>query len=198
MKVQVSLNLHWPISSAARSLNLKLFPTATSKLDRGQTKEICYCAFQTTRTLKFKSRLHNYVFRCRQSLLRSRATNLETQKHTERMEIHQSQTMTFWARWSTLLFPKRSALIDGSEKANVSWLLNFRISRVYEKRSKTEESTLEQWLALSVSVWQFINMLNKIVATLLKLFSGFKTGTMHLSAPFIKITLFELEAYHFK
>ena len=27
----------------------------------------CYCAFTNMRTLKFKSRLHNCVFRCRQS-----------------------------------------------------------------------------------------------------------------------------------
>ena len=47
--------------------------------------------FTNMRTLKFKSRLHNWVFRCRQSWLRSQAASLETQKHTKRIEIHQSQ-----------------------------------------------------------------------------------------------------------
>ena len=47
--------------------------------------------FTNMRTLKFKSRIHNCVFRCRQSKLRSKATNLETQKHTKLIEIHQSQ-----------------------------------------------------------------------------------------------------------
>ena len=47
--------------------------------------------FTNMRTLKFKSRLHNCVFRCRQSYLQPQATNLETQKHTKRIEIHQSQ-----------------------------------------------------------------------------------------------------------
>ena len=41
--------------------------------------------------------------------------SLEPQKHTKRMEINQSQTMTFWTR--LVLFPKRLAkMIDGSEK----------------------------------------------------------------------------------
>ena len=47
--------------------------------------------------------------------------------------IHKSQTMTFWTRYRNLLFPKTPLkMIDGSENANVSWLLNFRI-RVYMK-----------------------------------------------------------------
>ena len=47
----------------------------------------------------------------------SQAKNLETEKNTKRIEIYQSQTVTFWARGSKILFPTRSAeMIDGSEK----------------------------------------------------------------------------------
>ena len=52
--------------------------------------------------------------------------SLEPQKHTKRMEINQSQTMTFWTR--QVLVPKRSAkMIAAVKNANVCWLLNFRI-----------------------------------------------------------------------
>ena len=38
-------------------------------------------------------------------------------KPTERIEIHQSQIITFWTRLSKFLFPKRSAeMTDGGEK----------------------------------------------------------------------------------
>ena len=47
--------------------------------------------FTNMRTLKVKSRLHNCVFPCCQSQLRSQETNLETQKHPKRIQIHQSQ-----------------------------------------------------------------------------------------------------------
>ena len=205
MKVPLSLNLHWPISSAAPSLILRPFLTATSKLDRGQRKEICYRAFQkhaNPEVQKPPSQLRLSLPSIIITITSNEPWNTEIDKTDRNPPItnHQSQTMTFWARWRKLLFPflRGPLLLTAAKNANVSWLLNFRISRVYEKRSKTEESTSKQWLALSVSVWQFINLLNKIVATLLKLFSGFKTRTMHLSAPFIKITLFELEAYHFK
>ena len=75
--------------------------------------------FKNTQTLKFKSRLHNYAFCCHQSLLWSQATNLETQKHTKRIEIHQSQITNHCLLnpLTKLLFPKRSAkMIDDSEK----------------------------------------------------------------------------------
>ena len=47
---------------------------------------------------------------------------------------HRLQTMTFWARLSKVLFPKRPAKMnDSSEKHKLpSWLLNFRI-RVFLK-----------------------------------------------------------------
>ena len=62
--------------------------------------------------------------------------SLEPQKHTKRIEIGQSQTMTFWTR--EILFPKRSAkMIDGSEKCK--WLLAFELQNlhVFEKCSNT-------------------------------------------------------------
>ena len=208
MKVRLSLNLHWPISSAAPSLILRPFLTATSKLDRGQRKEICYRAFQkhaNPEVQKPPSQLRLSLPSIIITITSNEPWNTEIDKTDRNPPItnHQSP-ITNHKPWpfelveENFCFLRGPLLLTAAKNANVSWLLNFRISRVYEKRSKTEESTLEQWLALSVSVWQFINMLNKIVATLLKLFSGFKTGTMHLSAPFIKITLFELEAYHFK
>ena len=46
---------------------------------------------QTQETLKLKGCVHNCVIRCHQSWLRSQATNLETQKRTKRVKIHQSQ-----------------------------------------------------------------------------------------------------------
>ena len=45
--------------------------------------------------------------------------------------------MTFWARWSKLLFPKRSAeIIDGSEKRKGQLRFELQNSRVFEKRGK--------------------------------------------------------------
>ena len=42
--------------------------------------------FKNTPTLKFKSRLHNCVFRCRQSQLGSQATNPKTFLETHKMD----------------------------------------------------------------------------------------------------------------
>ena len=66
-------------------------PRIPHHLSPGNLVTLSTALFRNMRTLKFKSRLHNCVFRCRQSKLRSQATNLETQKHTKRIEIHQSQ-----------------------------------------------------------------------------------------------------------
>ena len=83
-----------------------------------------YCAFHT-RTLKFKSCLHNCVFRCRQLWLRLQTSNRETHKTDRNLPItNHNWTMTFWTRWSKLLFPKRSAKMIWRQP---SWLLNFRI-----------------------------------------------------------------------
>ena len=55
---------------------------------------------------------HNYDYKQR------------TLKHTNaqngsKSTNHKSQTMTFWTRYSKVLFPKRSVkMIDGSEKRN--------------------------------------------------------------------------------
>ena len=55
---------------------------------------------------------------------------------TKRIEIRQSQTMTFWTRWSKLLFPKRCAkMIDGSEKRKRQLAFELQNSSVYENRS---------------------------------------------------------------
>ena len=50
-----------------------------------------------------------------------------------------SQTMTFWTRWSKVLFPKRSVkTIDGSEKRNRQLAFELQNSHVYEKPSKSQ------------------------------------------------------------
>ena len=84
--------------------------------------------------------------------------NLETQKHTKRIQIHQSQsqTLTFWTRLSKVLFPKRSVkMIDGNEKRKRQLVFEFKSSRVYEKRSKNwfsyfrqEEENLQHEVAI--------------------------------------------------
>ena len=92
-----------------------------------------YCAFQKHAKTEVKSRLQNYVFRCRQSYLRSQATNLETQKHTQLIEIYQSQITI---RDLLNPFPKRSAkMIDGNEKRKRQLAFELQNLRVYEKRS---------------------------------------------------------------
>ena len=63
--------------------------------------------------------------------------NLETQKHTKRIEIHQSQITNL--HLLKLLFPKRSVkMIDGSEKRKLQFVFELQSSRVYEKRSKEQ------------------------------------------------------------
>ena len=71
--------------------------------------------------------------------------NLETQEHTKRIEIHQSQIMTFWTRYGKVSFPKRSVkMIDGSEKRNCQLAFELQNSHVCEKRSNTR---------ISISSW---------------------------------------------
>ena len=50
----------------------------------------------------------------------------EPQKHTNQIEINQSQTMTFWTR-KVLFLRDRLRWLTVVKNANVSWLLNFRI-----------------------------------------------------------------------
>ena len=58
-------------------------------------------------------------------------------KQTKLIEIHQSQTMTFWTRFSKVLFPKISAkMIDGSETLKRQLAFELQNSRVFEKGSK--------------------------------------------------------------
>ena len=51
---------------------------------------------------------------------------------------HKSKTMTFWIRWSKLLFFLRARLrwLTAEKNANVSWLFKLQNSGVYEKRSE--------------------------------------------------------------
>ena len=63
--------------------------------------------------------------------------NLETQKHTKRIEIHQSQITNL--HLLKLLFPKRSVkMIDGSEKRKLQLVFELQSSCVYEKRSQEQ------------------------------------------------------------
>ena len=84
---------------------------------------------------------------------------------TKRIEIHQSQTMTFWTRWTKLLFPKRCAkMIDGSE----NWLLNVRI-QVFMKSAvifaifreypvPSIDNIFVSWVhAIEINIFQTIN-----------------------------------------
>ena len=63
---------------------------ATERYSRLHNHSTLLCFSQTRETLKLKSCLHNCVIRCHQ-LLQSQAKNLETQKRTKRIKIHQSQ-----------------------------------------------------------------------------------------------------------
>ena len=76
--------------------------------------------FKNTRTLKFKSYLHNYCiftavnhnYEHKQRTLKHRNT-----QNGSKSTYCKSQSMTFWTCWSKRLFPKRSAkMIDGCEK----------------------------------------------------------------------------------
>ena len=61
-----------------------------------------------------------------------------TESHTtdRNPPITNHKTVTFWTRWSKLLFPKRSAkMIDGSEKRKRQLAFEVQNLRVYEKRS---------------------------------------------------------------
>ena len=59
-----------------------------------------------------------------------------TLKNRKRLEIQQSQTMTFWTCYSKLLFPKRSTkMIDGSEERKRQLAFELHNSCVFERRS---------------------------------------------------------------
>ena len=62
--------------------------------------------------------------------------SLEPQKHTKRMEINQSQPMTFWTR--QVPFPNRSAkMIDCSKKCKCQLAFKLQNLHVFEKCSNT-------------------------------------------------------------
>ena len=93
--------------------------------------------FKNTQTLNFKKPPSQLRFSLPPILTTiSEPCNTETHKTDRQSTNHKSETMTFWTRWCKLLFPKRSAkMMTAAKNTNVSWLLNFRILRVYEKRS---------------------------------------------------------------
>ena len=73
---------------------------------------------------------HNYDHK--QRTLKHRNT-----RNWSKSTNHKSQTMTFWTRWSKLLFPKRSAkMIDGCEKRIRQLPFGLQNLCVFEKRSK--------------------------------------------------------------
>ena len=61
---------------------------------------------------------------------------MEKTQNGSKSTNHRSQTLTFGARLSKVLFPKRSVkMIDGSEKRKRQLVFELQSSRVYEKRS---------------------------------------------------------------
>ena len=87
-----------------------------------------YWAFEKYSNFEVQSCIHIQLHFLLPSIiiwLLSQATNLETQKHTKQIKIDQSQitNMTFWTRWSKLLFPNRSSkMIRAVKNANISLL----------------------------------------------------------------------------
>ena len=79
------------ILNEERNFFKELYSSTNVAPNSEEFSDLFTALFTNTRTLKFKNRLHNCVFRCRQSYLRSQAMNLETQKHTKRIQIRQSQ-----------------------------------------------------------------------------------------------------------
>ena len=142
MKVRLSLNLHWPISSAAPSLILRTFLTATSKLDRGQRKEICYRAFQkhaNPEVQKPPSQLRLSLPSIIITITSNEPWNTEIDKTDRNPPITNHKPWPFELVEENFCFLRGPLLLTAAKNANVSWLLNFRISHVYEKRSKTEK-----------------------------------------------------------
>ena len=124
MGVQAMIQIHYmvrlsPHPLMAHTLQLKWICIWLLHFSYSEDEFSLTALFTNSRTLKFKTAAFKTVFRCRQSKLRSQTTNLVTQEHTKQIEIQQSQTMTFWTRWSRPLFPKSSSkmiLSEGTEK----------------------------------------------------------------------------------
>ena len=96
------------------------------KVLRHKTKFASLTALFTNMwTLKFKSGLHNCVFRCCQSYLWSQAINLETRKH----KMDRNPLITNHKPWPFEPVKVRGLLrwSTAAKNAIVSWLLNFRI-----------------------------------------------------------------------
>ena len=90
-------------------------PTRDTLLGEPTFHTFPYCAFQKHANSEVQmppSQLRFTLPSIIITITRNKPWNTGTHK-TDR----QSQTMTFWTRWSKLLFPKRSAkMIDGSEE----------------------------------------------------------------------------------
>ena len=90
--------------------------------------------------------------------------SLEPQKHTKRMKINQSQTMTFWTR--QVMFPKRSAkMIDCSKKCKCQLAFKLQNLHVFEKCGNynynpkqwalNHRNTQSGWKSTNHNLWPF-------------------------------------------
>ena len=68
-------------------------------------------------TLRFKSHLHNCILNAINHTTTITSHEPWNTKNGSKSTNHQSQTMTFWTRWSKLVSPQSSdKMIDGKEK----------------------------------------------------------------------------------
>ena len=88
-----------------------------------------YCPFHKHENSKVQKPPSQLRFSLPSIIIRSQATNLETEKHTKRIEIHQSQI-------TNLDFLNLLKMIDFSEKRNRQLAFELQNSHVCEKRSK--------------------------------------------------------------
>ena len=98
-----------------------------------------YCTFQNTQTLKCKSSYHKCIFSCHQSQLDMITShepwNRETHKTDQNPPITKHKPWSFEPVGVNFCF-LRGLLrwLTAAKKANISWLLNFRI-HVFMKRA---------------------------------------------------------------
>ena len=95
--------------------------------------------------------------------------NLDSHRKTQngsKSTNHRSQTLTFGARLSKVLFPKRSIkMIDGSEKRKRQLVFELQRSRVYEKRSNKQTGGFSsRGKALCTSVLRLICIFHTFTA----------------------------------
>ena len=103
-----------------------------------------YCAFQKYWNFEVQSRLQIQLHFSLPSIiisLLSQSTNLETLKHTKQNKIDQSQVtnVTFWTRWSKLLFHDRSSkMIDGTEKRKHQFAVKRQLTIIFHSKWRLE------------------------------------------------------------